>query len=109
MKLPETEKQKITATVKKITDEFRKAHRVKIFSFRGMDGSLRVIMGDEYVEVDISYTAKQFEIIAYYIMQHYPGDLALCFGIYWQNELKELYSIYCKELKEKAMKVLDNY
>lgn len=108
MKIPESEKQKITATVKKITDEFRKTYKVKIVSFRGIDGSLRVIMGDEYVEVSISYTARQFEIIAYSIMRHYPGDLALYFGIYWQNQLSYLYSNYSKALKEKAIAVLDN-
>lgn len=106
MRLPESEKQKITATVKKITDEFRKTYRVKIRSFYGTDGNLRVTMGDEYIEVGTSYTAQDFEITCYFIMQYYPGDLPSHFGAYWQNELKKLHSIYCKKLKEKAMGVL---
>ena len=41
MTLPESEKEKITATIEVITNEFRKAHNVKIHSFYGTDKNLK--------------------------------------------------------------------
>lgn len=108
MTLPESEKQKIIDIVGRLTDEYRKALNVKIFTVRNIDGSLTLIMGDEYIEVSITYTLQDFEDIGRYIMRNYPGDLALYFGIYWQNELHELYSVYCKKLKQKAIRIIDN-
>jgi len=106
MKLPETEKQKITATVKNITNVFRKTFHVEIRTYCRSDNILRLTMGDEYVQVGISYSVQEFDDIGHYIMRHYPGDLALYFGIYWQNQLELLYSFYSKRLKEKAFKVM---
>ena len=106
MTLPGSEKQKITATVRNITDVFRKEFNVEISTIRNADGSLTLTMGDEYIKVDIRYTAQDFEEVGKFIMRNYPGDLALYFGIYWQNELKKLYSIYSKKLKEKAFEVM---
>ena len=109
MTLPESEKQKITATVRNITDVFRKEFNVEISTICNVDGSLTLTMGDEYVKVGICYTVQEFEEIGKFIMRNYPGDLALYFGIYWFNELKKLKSVYSKELRKKAMEIIDNY
>ena len=109
MTLPESEKQKITATVRNITEVFRKEFNVKISTVRNADGNLTLIMGDEHIKAGITYTLQDFEDIGYYIMQNYPGDLALYFGIYWQNQLKYLHSVYSKKLKQKALKIIDDY
>lgn len=109
MTLPGSERQKITATVRNITDVFRKEFNVKISTIRNADGSLTLTMGDEYIKVDIRYTAQDFEEVGKFIMRNYPGDLALYFGIYWFNELKKLKSVYSKELRKKAMEIIDNY
>ena len=77
MTLPESEKEKITATIEVITNEFRKTYNVKIHSFYGADKNLKIIMEDEFIKVGVSYDAQYFETVAYYIMQNYPGDLAL--------------------------------
>lgn len=106
MTLPELEKQKIFDIVRRLTNEYRKECKVEISTIRDANGNLKLIMKDEYVQVDVSYSVQDFEYIVRYIMQHYPGDLALYFGIYWQNELKKLYSIYSKKLKEEAFKVM---
>lgn len=106
MTLPESEKQKITATVRNITEVFRREFNVEISTVRNADGSLTLIMGDEHIKVDIRYTVQEFEEIGKFIMRNYPGDLALYFGIYWFNELKKLKSVYSKKLKEKAFKVM---
>ena len=106
MKLLETEKQKITATVRDITDVYRKEFNVEISTICNTDGSLTLTMGDEYVKVSIRYTVQEFEEIGKFIMRNYPGDLALYFGIYWQNQLEHLHSLYSKRLKEKAFKVM---
>ena len=108
MTLPESEKQKITDIVGKLTDEYRKEFNVRIFTVRNVDGSLTLIMGDEYIEISKNYTLHTFEVIGRYIMRNHPGELAFYFGIYWQNELHELYSVYCKKLKQKAMRIIDN-
>ncbi len=108
MTLPKSEKQKITATVKHITDVFRKEFNVEISTVCNADGSLTLTMGDEYVKVDIRYTVQEFEEIGKFIMRNYPGDLAFYFGIYWQNELHELYSVYRKKLEQKAKRIIDN-
>ncbi len=57
MTLPELEKEKIIATIEVITNEFRKAHNVKIHSFYGTDKNLKIIMEDEFVQVGVSYDA----------------------------------------------------
>jgi len=108
MTLPESEKQKITATVRNITEVFRKEFNVEISTVRNADGSLTLIMTDEYIEIGKSYTVHDFEVIGRYIMRSHPGELAFYFGIYWQNELHELYSLYSKKLKQKAMRIIDN-
>ena len=108
MTLPESEKEKITATIEVITNEFRKTHNVKIHSFYGTDKNLKIIMEDGFVKVGVSYDAQYFETVAYYIMRNYPGDLALYIGIFWKDQLDYLYSFYSEELKKKAMKILDN-
>jgi len=100
MTLPESEKQKITATVRNITDVFRKEFNVEISTVRNADGSLTLIMGDEYVKVGIRYTVQEFEEIGKFIMRNYPGDLALYFGIYWEDQLIYLHSIYSKKLRQ---------
>lgn len=82
MTLPKSEKQKITATVRNITEVFRKEFNVEISTVRNADGSLTLIMGDEHIKTGITYTLQDFEDIGYYIMRNYPGDLALYFGIY---------------------------
>lgn len=109
MRLPESEKQKITTVVKKITDEFREAHKVKIHSYYGRDGNLKLIMEDEYVKIGISYEPEYFEHIAHFIMRRYPGELAPYFGIFWKDQLEVLYSSYSKRLKEKAMEILNSH
>lgn len=109
MTLPESEKEKITATIEVITNEFRKTCNVKIHSFYGADKNLRIIMEDGFVKVGVSYSAQYFETVTYYIMRNYPGDLALYIGIFWFNELKKLKSVYSKELRKKAMEIIDNY
>ena len=106
MTLPESEKQKITATVRHITDVFRKEFNVEISTVCNADGSLTLTMGDEYVKVDIRYTVQEFEEIGKFIMRNYPGEVAFYFGIYWQNELKKLKSVHSKQLKDKAFKVM---
>ena len=108
MTLPESEKEKIADIVGRFTDAYRKEFNVRIFTVRNADGSLTLIMGDEYIEVSITYTLQDFEDIGRYIMRNYPGDFAIYFGIYWQSQLKYLHSIYSKKLEEKARKVLDN-
>ena len=109
MTLPESEKQKITATVRNITNVFRKEFNVEISTVCNADGSLTLIMGDEYIKVDIRYTVQEFEEIGKFIMRNYPGDLALYFGIYWEDQLIYLHSVYSKKLKQKARKIIDNY
>lgn len=109
MTLPKSEKQKITATVRNITNVFRKEFNVRIFTVRNADGSLTLIMGDEHVKVGITYTLQDFEDIGCYIMRNYPGDLAFYFGIYWQNQLKYLHSVYSIKLRQKALKIIDSY
>lgn len=109
MTLPESEKQKITATVRNITDVFRKEFNVEISTVCNTDGSLTLTMGDEYVKVDIRYTVQEFEEIGKFIMLNYPGDLALYFGIYWEDQLIYLHSIYSKKLRQKALKIIDNH
>ena len=109
MTLPESEKQKITTIVGDITDVFRKEFNVEISTVCNVDGSLTLTMGDEYVKVGICYTVQEFEEIGKFIMRNYPGDLALYFGIYWFNELKKLKSVYSKELRKKAIEIIDNY
>ena len=109
MRLPESEKQKITTIVKKITDDFRKEHKIDIRSYYGIDGELKLIMGDEYVKVGTSYNARYFEIVSNYIIRHYPGDLALYLGVFWQDQLDDLYSFYSQKLKEKAMRTLESH
>ena len=106
MTLPESEKQKIFDIVRRLTNEYRKECKVEISTIRDANGNLKLIMEDEYVQAVASYSVQDFEYIVRHIMRHYPGDLALYFGIYWQNELKKLYSIYSKKLKEKAFKVM---
>ena len=108
MTLPESEKEKIIDIVGRLTDEYRKEFNVRIFTVRNADGSLALIMGDEYIKVGITYTLQDFEDIGRYIMRNYPGDLAFYFGIYWQSQLKYLHSIYSIKLEKKARKVLDN-
>jgi len=100
MTLSESEKQKITATVRNITDVFRKEFNVEISTIRNADGSLTLTMGDEYIKVDIRYTAQDFEEVGKFIMRNYPGDLALYFGIYWEDQLIYLHSIYSKKLRQ---------
>lgn len=100
MTLPESEKQKITATVRNITEVFRKEFNVEISTVRNADGSLTLTMGDEYVKVGIRYTVQEFEEIGKFIMRNYPGDLALYFGIYWEDQLIYLHSIYSKKLRQ---------
>lgn len=107
MTLPESEKEKIAATIEIITNEFRKTCNVKIHSYR-TDKNLKITMEDEFVKVGVSYDAQYFETVAYYIMRNYPGDLALYIGIFWKNQLDCLHSLYSEELKKKAMKILDN-
>lgn len=109
MTLPESEKQKITATVRNITNVFRKEFNVEISTICNADGSLTLIMGDEYIKVDIRYTVQEFEEIGKFIMRNYPGDLALYFGIYWEDQLIYLHSIYSKKLRQKALKIIDNH
>lgn len=109
MTLPESEKQKITTIVGDITDVFRKEFNVEISTVCNADGSLTLTMGDEYVKVDIRYTVQEFEEIGKFIMRQHPGELALYFGIYWFNELKKLKSAYSKELRKKAIEIIDNY
>lgn len=106
MTLPESEKQKITATVRHITDVFRKEFNVEISTVCNADGSLTLTMGDEYVKVDIRYTVQEFEEISKFIMRNYPGDLALYFGTYWEDQLIYLHSVYSKKLEQKARKIL---
>ena len=108
MTLPESEKQKITAVVRDITNRFRKEFNVEISTVCNVDGSLTLTMGDEYVKVGICYTVQEFEEIGKFIMRNYPGDLALYIGIFWKDQLDYLYSFYSEELKKKAMKILDN-
>lgn len=108
MTLPESEKEKIIATIEVITNVFRKTYNIKIHSFYGTDKNLKIIMKDEFVKVGVSYDAQYFETVASYIMQNYPEDLALYFGIFWKDQLDYLYSFYSEELKKKAMKILDN-
>jgi hypothetical protein len=108
MTLPESEKQKIIDIVGRFTDVYRKEFNVRIFTVRNTNGSLTLIMGDEHIKVDITYTLQDFEYIGRYIMRNHPGELAFYFGIYWQNELHELYSVYCKKLKQKAIRIIDN-
>lgn len=108
MTLPESEKQKITATVRNITEVFRKEFNVKISTVRNADGNLTLIMGDEHIKAGITYTLQDFEDIGYYIMQNYPGDLALYFGIYWEDQLIYLHSVYSKKIKQKARKITDD-
>lgn len=100
MTLPESEKQKITATVRNITEVFRKELNVEISTIRNADGSLTLTMGDEYIKVDIRYTAQDFEEVGKFIVRNYPGDLALYFGIYWEDQLIYLHSIYSKKLRQ---------
>jgi hypothetical protein len=109
MTLPESEKQKITATVRNITDVFRKEFNVEISTICNVDGSLTLIMGDEYIKVGIRYTVQEFEEIGKFIMRNYPGDLALYFGIYWEDQLIYLHSIYSKKLRQKALKIIDDH
>ena len=109
MTLPESEKQKITATVRNITDVFRKEFNVEISTICNVDGSLTLTMGDEYVKVGICYTVQEFEEIGKFIMRNYPGDLALYFGIYWLKKKKKLKLVYSKEVRKKAMEIIDNY
>lgn len=109
MRLPESEKQKITTIVKKITDDFRKEHKIDIRSYYGIDGELKLIMGDEYIKVGTSYKAQYFEIVSDFIIRHYPGELAEYIGVFWQDQLDDLYSFYSQKLKEKAMKVLESH
>jgi len=109
MTLPESEKQKITATVRNITDVFRKEFNVEISTICNVDDSLTLIMGDEYVKVGICYTVQEFEEIGKFIMRNYPGDLALYFGIYWEDQLIYLHSIYSKKLRQKALKIIDDH
>lgn len=106
MTLPGSEKQKITATVRNITDVFRKEFNVEISTIRNADDSLTLTMGDEYIKVGIRYTAQDFEEVGKFIMRNYPGDLALYFGIYWEDQLIYLHSVYSKKIKEKAFKVM---
>ena len=106
MTLPELEKQKIFDIVRRLTNEYRKECKVEISTIRDANGNLKLIMKDEYVQAVASYSVQDFEYIGRYIMRQHPGDLALYFGIYWQNELKKLYSIYSKKLKEKAFEVM---
>ena len=109
MTLPESEKQKITAVVRNITEVFRKEFNVEISTVCNADGSLTLIMGDEYIKVDIRYTVQEFEEIGKFIMRNYPGDLALYFGIYWEDQLIYLHSIYSKKLRQKALKIIDDH
>lgn len=109
MTLPESEKEKITTIVKKITDDFRKEHKIDIRSYYGIDDKLKLIMGDEYVKVGTSYEPEYFEHIAHFIMRRYPGELAEYIGIFWQDQLDDLYSFYSQKLKEKAMGVLNSH
>lgn len=109
MRLPESEKQKITTIVKKITDDFRKEHKIDIRSYYGIDDKLKLIMGDEYVKVGISYEPAYFEHIAHFIMRRYPGELAEYIGVFWQDQLDDLYSFYSQKLKEKAKRVLNSH
>lgn len=109
MTLPESEKEKIADIVGRFTDAYRKEFNVRIFTVRNTDGSLTLIMGDEYIKVSITYTLQDFEHIGCYIMRNYPGDLAFYFGIYWQSQLKYLHSIYSKKLRQKALKTIDDY
>lgn len=109
MRLPESEKQKITTIVKKITDDFRKEHKIDICSYYGIDDKLKLIMGDEYVKVGTSYEPEYFEHIAHFIMRRYPGELAEYIGVFWQDQLDDLYSFYSQKLKEKAMRVLNSH
>lgn len=109
MTLPESEKEKITDIVGRFTNAYRKEFNVRIFTVRKADGSLTLIMGDEHIKVGITYTLQDFEDIGCYIMRNYPGDLAFYFGIYWQSQLKYLYSIYSKELRQKALKIIDSH
>lgn len=106
MTLPESEKQKIFDIVRRLTNEYRKTYKVEISTIRNVNGNLNLIMKGEYMQVGVSYSAQDFEYIGRYIMRHYPGDLALYFGIYWQNELEKLHSFYSKKLKEKAFEVM---
>lgn len=108
MTLLESEKQKITATVRNITEVFRKGLNVEISTVRNADGSLTLIMGDEHIKVDIRYTVQEFEEIGKFIMRNYPGDLALYFGIYWEDQLIYLHSVYSKKIKQKARKITDD-
>lgn len=109
MRLPESEKQKITTIVKKITDDFRKEHKIDIRSYYRIDDKLKLIMGDEYVKVGTSYEPEYFEHIAHFIMRRYPGELAEYIGIFWQDQLDDLYSFYSQKLKEKAMEILNSH
>ena len=102
MTLPESEKEKIADIVGRFTDAYRKEFNVRIFTVRNVDGSLALIMGDEHIKVGIAYTLQDFEYIGRYIMRNYPGDLAFYFGIYWQSQLKYLYSIYSKKKGKKS-------
>ena len=106
MTLPDSEKQKIFDIVRKLTNEYRETFKVEISTVRDINGNLKLIMGDEYVQVGISYSVQDFEYIGRYIMRQHPGELAFYFGIYWQNELKKVYSAYSKKLKEKAFEVV---
>lgn len=106
MTLPESEKQKIFDIVRKITNEYRKTFKVGISTIRDVNGDLKLIMGDEYVQVDVSYSVQDFEYIGRYIMRQHPGELAFYFGRYWQNQLEQLHSVYSKKLKEKAFEVM---
>ena len=108
MTLPESEKEKITATVRNITEVFRKEFNVEISTVCNADDSLTLIMGDEYIKVNIRYTVQEFEEIGKFIMRNYPGDLAFYFGIYWVDQLIYLHSIYSKKLRQKARKIIDS-
>jgi len=108
MTLPESEKEKITATVRNITEVFRKEFNVEISTVCNADDSLTLIMGDEYIKVNIRYTVQEFEEIGKFIMRNYPGDLAFYFGIYWEDQLIYLHSIYSKKLRQKARKIIDS-
>lgn len=85
---------------------FRKEFNVEISTIRNADGSLTLTMGDEYIKVDIRYTAQDFEEVGKFIMRNYPGDLALYFGIYWEDQLIYLHSVYSKKIKKEAFKVM---
>lgn len=107
MRLPESVKQLTTAVIKKTTDEFRKTYKVRIHAFYGTDGELKVVMEDGHIKVGFSYNVQFFEDVGNFIIRQYPGDFALYFGIFWKDQLNELYSVYSKELKRKATEVLN--